>query len=47
MEGSGSSFEEAEEHFEFNVIGSWVGEFTPIFVVVADGKKIREEGLYF
>ena len=47
MEGSGSSFDEAMEYFEFNVIGSWVGEFTPIFVVTADGKKIREEGLYF
>jgi len=46
MEG-GCSFEEAMEHFEFNVIGSWVGESTPIFMVMANGKKIREEGLYF
>ncbi len=38
---------EAMEHFEFNIIGGWVGEFTPMFVVVADGKKIRDEGIYF
>ena len=36
MEG-GSSFDEAMEHFEFNIIGGWGGEFTPMFVVVADG----------
>ena len=46
MEG-GSSFDEAMEHFETNIIGGWVGEFTPMFVVVADGKKIRDEGIYF
>jgi len=46
MEG-GSSFDEAMEHFEFNIIGGWVGEFTPMFVVVADGKKIQDEGIYF
>jgi hypothetical protein len=28
----GCSEEEAIEHFEFNVIGAWVGEFTPAFV---------------
>ncbi len=26
------SYEEALEHFEFNVIGSWVGEHTPVFI---------------
>ena len=26
------SYEEAEEFFEFNVLGSWVGEQTPMFV---------------
>lgn len=26
--------EEAVEHMEFNVVGSYVGEFTPIFVRV-------------
>lgn len=24
--------EEAEEYFEFNVIGAWVGDNTPIFI---------------
>ena len=43
----GLSFDEAMEHFEFNIIGGWVGEFTPMFVVMADGQKIREEGIDF
>jgi hypothetical protein len=29
----GCSEEEAIEHFECNVIGAWVGEFTPAFAV--------------
>lgn len=29
----GATFEEAEEHFEFNVAGSYVGENTPLFLV--------------
>ena len=28
----GSSEEEAIEHFEFNIIGAWVGDGTPIFL---------------
>ena len=28
----GADYEEAVEHFEFNVIGSWVGEGTPVFI---------------
>tara|TARA_R100000908_G_scaffold64882_2_gene50463 strand:- start:613 stop:834 length:222 start_codon:yes stop_codon:yes gene_type:complete len=28
----GMSHEEALEYFDFNVLGSWVGEETPIFV---------------
>ena len=28
----GCSYEEAVEHFDFNIIGGWVGEKTPIFV---------------
>jgi len=28
----GMKYEEAEEYFEFNVAGSWVGERTPIFL---------------
>jgi hypothetical protein len=29
----GLSPEEADEHFEFNVVGAWVGEQTPFFLV--------------
>jgi len=25
--------EEAEEHFQFNIVGGWVGDRTPIYVV--------------
>ena len=28
----GASYEEACEHFDFNIIGSWVGDQTPAFV---------------
>ena len=30
--GDGMDEEEAQEHFDFNVIGGWVGEGTPIFM---------------
>lgn len=26
------SIEDAFEHFEFNVIGAWLGEHTPVFI---------------
>ena len=32
MERDGMSREDAEEYFEFNVAGSWVGESTPVFL---------------
>ena len=37
------SYDEAEEHFEFNVIGAWVGDNTPAFatILVAPKKKIK------
>ena len=28
--------EEAIEHYEFNIVGSWVGDGTPIFVELRD-----------
>jgi len=28
----GSSREEAEEHFEFNIVGGWYGDNTPVFI---------------
>jgi hypothetical protein len=30
--GQGMTDEEATEYFEFNVLGSWVGEATPLFL---------------
>jgi hypothetical protein len=32
----GMDREEAEEYFDFNVIGAWVGELPPIFVTLKD-----------
>jgi len=29
----GGTYEEAVEHMEFNVVGAWVGEHTPIWMV--------------
>jgi len=34
----GMTHEEANEFFEFNVVGAWVGEQTPIFVDFEGGK---------
>jgi hypothetical protein len=32
MDRDGMSYEDAIEFFDFNIIGAWVGEFTPIFI---------------
>lgn len=32
MERDGMSREEADEFFEFNIAGAWVGEGTPVFI---------------
>lgn len=32
LQKQGCSYEEAVEYFEFNVIGAWMGEGTPVFV---------------
>ena len=32
MKRDGMTHDEATEFFEFNVVGSWVGEETPIFL---------------
>ena len=43
----GMSFPEAQEYFEFNILGSWVGEQTPAFYEksslahVLDGESIE------
>ena len=40
---AGMTREEAEEFFEYNQIGSWVGEGTPCFLVKATMKEVDEE----
>ncbi len=32
IEDEGITFEEAVEHFEYNIIGSWIGKGTPCFL---------------
>ena len=34
LENQGMDEEEAEEYFEFNVVGAYVGEYTPAFAVI-------------
>lgn len=34
LQGQGMTREEAEEYFEFNVVGAYVGESTPMFLEV-------------
>jgi len=29
---SGMSYEDAVEHFEFNIVGAWMGPHTPIWI---------------
>jgi hypothetical protein len=40
----GLSVEQAEEHFTFNVEGSWVGERTPGYLVTLDAAQRLETG---
>ena len=35
--------EEAEEYLDFNVIGAWIGDTTPIIVNKKSIKEIKEE----
>ena len=35
--------EEAEEYLDFNVIGAWIGDTTPIIVNKKSIKEIEEE----
>lgn len=40
MERDKMTWEEAEEHFEYNVIGSWVGEGTPCFATLIEDEEL-------
>ena len=41
----GSSWEQAEEHFAFNIIGAWVGDKTPFFLSSLEPKEDDETEL--
>ena len=37
------SYEEAEEYIDFNIVGAWIGDTTPIIVTKKNIKEIEEE----
>lgn len=39
----GMAYDEAIDYFEFNTIGSWVGEKTPVFIHAMTLKEYEEE----
>ena len=38
VERDGMTYEEAIEYFDYNILGAWMGEFTPVFI-----EKLIEE----
>ena len=36
VERDGMTYEDAVEYFEFNVVGGWVGDNTPVFLTLMD-----------
>ena len=42
MDNDGMSFSEAVEFFEYNILGSYMGETSPSFLTFADMKEILE-----
>ena len=44
MERDGMSYEDAREYYEFNILGAWVGEGTPMFLERFEGGADGEEG---
>lgn len=39
MERDGMTYDEAEEYMEFNVLGAYVGEATPVFLLRDEGDE--------
>ena len=39
---NGSSYEEAQEYFEFNVVGAWVGEETPVWIYDIEPERLAD-----
>ena len=37
------SYEEAEEYIDFNIVGAWIGDTTPIIVTKKNIEDIEEE----
>tara|TARA_Y100001951_G_scaffold59719_1_gene47471 strand:+ start:452 stop:691 length:240 start_codon:yes stop_codon:yes gene_type:complete len=37
------SYEEAQEYIDFNIVGAWIGDTTPIIVNKKSIKEINEE----
>jgi hypothetical protein len=35
----GMTYEEAEEYFDFNIAGAYMGVFTPIFITIAQDEQ--------
>ena len=42
VERDGMTMEEAREYYEFNIVGAWVGDKTPAFIVQADAETLYE-----
>ena len=42
LQKDGMTIEEALEWFDFNMIGAWVGEHTPIFITVMPLSEVEE-----
>lgn len=38
----GSTYEEVVEHFEYNILGAWVGDYTPVYIRTL--RSLGEEG---
>lgn len=32
MDSNDMTYEEANEYYEYNIVGAWMGEYTPIFI---------------
>jgi hypothetical protein len=41
MMDDGASYEEAQEFHEYNQLGAWLGEYTPVFLVVLEVEDER------
>ena len=42
VEEDGMTYDEAVEYYDYNIVGSWVGLNTPIFVTECSAEEVRE-----